>query len=213
MKEDHQFRQKALETAGPEDLSWFLHDEGLAFSQRELVGAMAECMAQLESNASTGVSSRSGCVTGCSGEMDNRKSLIAPCGLDCGICELYLSREDEQLREALISKGIPEAVLPCDGCRATEGGCPVIDEKCVTFECAEAKEISFCSQCSDFPCMKLAPAADRADTLPHNTKLYNLCIIRSHGVEDLIEKSLEIKQSYYTGKIKIGAGPKLQSVD
>ena len=48
MREDHNFRKKALETTGPEDLASFLHAEGLLFDQRELVGAMAECMAQLE---------------------------------------------------------------------------------------------------------------------------------------------------------------------
>lgn len=48
MKEDHRFREKALEVAGPEDLAAFLHAEGLQFDQRQLVGAMAECMAQLE---------------------------------------------------------------------------------------------------------------------------------------------------------------------
>jgi len=210
MKQDHPFRNKALATTGPEDWSRFLHDEDLAFNLRELVEAMAECMAQLESNETAGTS-RPENLNECSEDMENRKRLVAPCGLDCGICELYLSRNNEQLMNTLITKGIPKEVLPCEGCRATEGDCPVIHEKCITFECTHEKKISFCSQCDDFPCMKLAPAADRADTLPHNTKLYNLCVIRSRGVEELIDRSLEIKQSYYRGKMEIGAGPKLES--
>jgi hypothetical protein len=141
--------------------------------------------------------------------MENRTELIAPCGLDCGICELYLSRNDEQLMGALISKGIPKEVLPCDGCRAMEGRCPVIHGKCATFECANENRIWFCSECDDFPCMKLAPAADQAEVLPHNTKLYNLCVIQKIGVEGLTERSLEIKQSYYRGRMEIGEGPKL----
>ncbi len=48
MREDYSFRKKVLDTAGPEDLSSLLHAEGLRFDQRELAGAMAECMAQLE---------------------------------------------------------------------------------------------------------------------------------------------------------------------
>jgi predicted ribosomally synthesized peptide with nif11-like leader len=48
MREDHNFRRKALDATGPEDLASVLHAEGLRFDQRELVGAMAECMAQLE---------------------------------------------------------------------------------------------------------------------------------------------------------------------
>jgi hypothetical protein len=61
--------------------------------------------------------------------------------------------------------------------------------------------------------MKLAPAADRAEVLPHNTKLFNLCVIQSCGVEKLIEQALEIKQSYYKGKMKIGEGPGLVITD
>jgi predicted ribosomally synthesized peptide with nif11-like leader len=48
MKEDNHFREKALGTSTPEDLSLFLHSKGLQFDQRELVGAMAECMTQME---------------------------------------------------------------------------------------------------------------------------------------------------------------------
>ena len=48
LREDHSFRNKALETTGTEELSSFLDAEGLIFDKRELVGAMAECMEQLE---------------------------------------------------------------------------------------------------------------------------------------------------------------------
>lgn len=48
MRGDHDFRKKALGATDPEDLAAFLNTEGLLFDQRELVGAMAECMAQLE---------------------------------------------------------------------------------------------------------------------------------------------------------------------
>ena len=49
MRQDPNFRNKALATTGQEDLLSFLREEGLSFNQRELVGAMAECMQQLES--------------------------------------------------------------------------------------------------------------------------------------------------------------------
>ena len=48
LKEDHEFRNKVLETTGPENLVLFLKEERLSFNQRELVGAMAECMEELE---------------------------------------------------------------------------------------------------------------------------------------------------------------------
>ena len=48
LREDQDFKIKVLQTAGPEDLLLFLNEESLPFNQRELVGAMAECMEQLE---------------------------------------------------------------------------------------------------------------------------------------------------------------------
>ena len=48
LREDKNFKTKVLQTAGPDDLIMFLNEENLPFDQRELVGAMAECMEQLE---------------------------------------------------------------------------------------------------------------------------------------------------------------------
>lgn len=141
--------------------------------------------------------------------MEDRLNLVAPCGLDCGICELYLSRDNRKLMDMLVSMGIPEEVLPCDGCKSNKGDCPVIKGKCDTYACSKEKGVSFCTYCDDFPCMRLAPVADRANTLPHNIKMYNLCLINKHGVEELIKKSLQVKQAYFKGKMVIGKGPEL----
>ena len=48
MKEDSGFRQKVAQAIGPEELDSFLRGEGMLFNRQELVGAMAECMAQME---------------------------------------------------------------------------------------------------------------------------------------------------------------------
>lgn len=48
MKQDKNFRKKALATAGQEELLSFLQEEELPFNQKELVEAMVECMEQLE---------------------------------------------------------------------------------------------------------------------------------------------------------------------
>lgn len=48
MREDKKFRQKVLKTENPDELSSFLNTEGLNFDLRDLAGAMAECMEQLE---------------------------------------------------------------------------------------------------------------------------------------------------------------------
>jgi hypothetical protein len=142
-------------------------------------------------------------------ETNERINLVAPCGIDCGTCELYLCKDNQQLFAYLLGKGIPEEKLPCTGCRNIEGNCPVIGSKCATYVCITEKNVEFCTHCSDFPCSKLHPAADRADVLPHNLKVFNLCTIQRSGVEGFIELSAEIKNKYYKGKMGIGKGPEL----
>ena len=48
LREEHNFKNRVLQSTGPEDLLLFLKGESLPFNQRELVEAMAECMEQLE---------------------------------------------------------------------------------------------------------------------------------------------------------------------
>jgi Protein of unknown function (DUF3795) len=138
-----------------------------------------------------------------------RMSLVAPCGIDCGICELYTCRDNARLFSALTLKGIPAEVIPCDGCRSVEGNCPVIKERCETYECVLEKKVEYCSECSDFPCVKLHPSSKRAGVLPHNMKVFNLCTMRRDGVEAFVKKSSEIKRRYYAGIMEIGKGPQL----
>lgn len=49
MKQGRDFRKKVLATVGSGELLCLLEQEDMAFDQRELVEAMAECMEQLES--------------------------------------------------------------------------------------------------------------------------------------------------------------------
>lgn len=138
---------------------------------------------------------------------NERIRLLAPCGIDCGTCEIYLSKDNEQLRAYLVSKGVPEEKLPCAGCRDIEGNCPVIGNQCETYTCCIKKEVDYCFGCGDFPCSKLNPSSDRADVLPHNLKVFNLCTIQRDGEEAFVKSSGDIKNRYFKGKMAIGSGP------
>ncbi len=48
MRDNLEFRNKVMQTKELEELASFMRAKGLAFDQRELVGAMAECMAQMD---------------------------------------------------------------------------------------------------------------------------------------------------------------------
>ena len=142
--------------------------------------------------------------------MNERMKLVAPCGIDCGICELYTCKDNPQMLEYFISKGYPKEALPCKGCISVKGKCPVISGECETFRCSQNKNISSCSSCTDFPCDKLNPAADRASILPHNLKVYNLLTIKKLGLEEFTRVSQGIKDLYYKGKMFIGSGPRIE---
>lgn len=142
-------------------------------------------------------------------KLDARTSLVAPCGLDCGVCAAYHCKDDPKLLDSLVAHGLPREALPCAGCM-TGGRCPGIAGTCATLACARERGVRFCCDCEAFPCLHLAPAASGAATLPHNTKLYNLCVLACRGVEALTQESAHAKRLYYAGKLKLGAGPGLE---
>ncbi len=141
--------------------------------------------------------------------LTDRLSMVAPCGIDCGICELHILTKNDEWYERMVQRGISPDRLPCPGCRAIEGNCPVKPTTCATWKCVKENELEFCSACTDFPCNRLQPCADRADILPHNLKVFNLCLINQIGLKAFVEKSAEVKLKYYCGKIDVGNGPQL----
>jgi hypothetical protein len=138
---------------------------------------------------------------------EERRIMVAPCGIDCANCNLVLCKDDQSMFDALVKRGFAKEKLPCPGCRNAEGHCPVIGEQCETYTCARDKNLEYCFECQDFPCIKLNPSADRAEILPHNTKVFSLCVIKNRGVDRFIEESATIEKHYFKGKMEIGKGP------
>ncbi len=130
------------------------------------------------------------------------EQMTAPCGLDCFNCVVYLANENPDMRAMVAEKmGIPLEQAGCRGCRGENGKCSVIPMPCRVYSCAEKRGVMFCCDCSDFPCDYLHPYADRAGELPHNTKVFNLCLIRKMGLESWAEeKAKGVKETYFTGK-------------
>ncbi|HUW66367.1 MAG TPA: DUF3795 domain-containing protein [Spirochaetia bacterium] len=137
------------------------------------------------------------------------KILAAPCGIFCGECKVYKAKDNPQLQQALIARGMKKESVPCPGCRSVRGVCPAIDTICDTYTCAEKKGVEFCYQCTDFPCSRLSPAVDKADILPHNLKIYNLCFISAKGLNKWLEEAENIQNRYFQGKMVIGKGPEM----
>ena len=140
----------------------------------------------------------------------NEITMVAPCGINCGSCGAHMVKENTPGMDRLLAMGAKKESLPCTGCRAVKGNCPLIGGACETYTCIVGKGFDFCYECPEFPCSKLNPAADKSSVLPHNTKVFSLCFIQRHGLAEFLTREPEIKQRYYQGKMEIGKGPQLK---
>ena len=135
---------------------------------------------------------------------EDKLQLVAPCGLYCGGCPLYQARTDRALAEKIAQRqGIPVDEVPvCLGCRAQEGHIPVMGEPiCGTYECViNQRGLSFCYECEDFPCLRLAPSADRAQEIPHNSKIYNLLLLQKLGLDSWLQRADRLWRQYFRSK-------------
>jgi hypothetical protein len=133
--------------------------------------------------------------------------MTSPCGLDCFNCPVYLANDNEKIRQSIAQRfGIPVEQAACRGCRNENGTirCIGMTEPCNVYRCISGKSIDFCSDCGEFPCDHLHPYADKAAERPHNTKVFNLCLIKRMGVEEWArDKARSVKETYFKGKFRL----------
>jgi hypothetical protein len=133
--------------------------------------------------------------------------VTAPCGIDCFNCGLYLASTNKELRNKVSKRlGIPFERAVCRGCRDENGTIAAIEmtEPCNVYKCITKKGLSFCFDCSDFPCDHLHPYADMASERPHNTKVFNLGLIKKMGVEQwALTKAKSVRDTYFKGKFRV----------
>lgn len=144
-------------------------------------------------------------------ENEEKLQLVSPCGYCCLSCPAYensLCTDDIAIQKEATRANLPiEKLLKiCAGCRPKRGR-PHGDILCQTYECCiNRKGLDFCYQCEDFPCLKLAPVSDRAAVRRHNTKIYNLLMLKKLGLDEYIEKSGELSTQWVRGKTPILGG-------
>lgn len=99
--------------------------------------------------------------------------LIAPCGMNCGICIGYLRDKNK-----------------CLGCRKMSAGKPESCRKCIIMHCKILKEkkMSFCSdKCEKFPCPKLKNLDKRYRAKYGMSMLENLENIKKSGIRKFVK--------------------------
>ncbi len=90
------------------------------------------------------------------------QNLLAPCGIDCAVCEAYKATQtnDQELFHKLadnykkrFDKVVSYDQLECDGC-PSDGRHIGFCAKCEIRACAFGKGYATCAECADFPCTK-----------------------------------------------------------
>ncbi|MFX0211401.1 MAG: DUF3795 domain-containing protein [Candidatus Hodarchaeota archaeon] len=128
----------------------------------------------------------------------NKKSKwdLSFCGLNCAACEIYLaSHGDNELHDRLL-KFFKENVdsnlnsVSCEKCRGMTDKCWTSD--CHFRTCAAEQGLTYCFECKDFVCEKLAEFGKQAP--PHYANILdNLRKMKEIGVDEWIASQREVK--------------------
>jgi hypothetical protein len=94
--------------------------------------------------------------------------LIAPCGMNCGVCHRYLRAKDK-----------------CPGCRGADSLKMVSCVRCVIKNCPFLvnNPSKFCYECFEYPCRRLKSLDKRYRTKYKMSMIENMSHIRALGFE------------------------------
>jgi hypothetical protein len=96
----------------------------------------------------------------------------------------------------------------CAGCRTSKGKIlkfPI----CKTYECVTSKNYEFCYECEESPCEMLQPIVNFEIFTPHNSKVYNLVMMKKLGLDKWNKICDDKTVLYYRGKKIRYGGDKL----
>jgi len=103
--------------------------------------------------------------------------LVAPCGMNCGVCKTYLA----------YSRGVPAQkgkISHCNSCIVRDKKCAFIKRDC---EKIRNKHFRFCHECPDMPCKNL----DRIDKYYYAhygvSLVENQRKIKEQGIEEFLK--------------------------
>jgi hypothetical protein len=101
-----------------------------------------------------------------------RNMLIAPCGMNCGLCLAYLRDKNR-----------------CEGCRSYSTNKPKYCARCLILNCEllAQSDSKFCYECQKFPCPRLKQLDKRYRTKYRMSMIENLNTIQASGLEYFLD--------------------------
>ena len=103
---------------------------------------------------------------------NNPYNLIAPCGMNCGICKAYLRNKKN-----------------CPGCREGDEGKSASAANCAIKNCDALNENNwkFCFKCGNYPCARLQSLDKRYRTKYGMSMIENLANIKANGIRQFVK--------------------------
>ena len=108
------------------------------------------------------------------------EKLIAPCGMNCGVCVSYLAMKND-----LKNKGFAKKY--CPGCLPRGKNCVFMQDNC---ELLGKGLVRFCYECGSYPCRRLKALDKRYRTKYHLSMIENLNFIQTRGLGAFLEKEM-----------------------
>ena len=122
-----------------------------------------------------------------------KEELLAPCGLWCGVCSIYIAHENNNIKfkEKLLPayKAFAKTLddIACTGCLSEDTVFPVC-KMCAIKKCCKDRNIKGCYQCEEFPCKYI-------DNFPipvgKKVILRSVPFWRKHGTEKYVEAEMD----------------------
>ncbi len=92
--------------------------------------------------------------------------LFAPCGMNCMVCYVHLKEKKS-----------------CHGCLGDDVDKPDRCRICKIKDCVKGKNISYCYECSEFPCFRIKNL-EKSYKIRYNASLIeNSIIVKKNGIE------------------------------
>ena len=109
------------------------------------------------------------------------EELIAPCGMNCGVCSGYLAFKND-----VKSRGVR---MPyCAGCRPRGKTCAFVKKRC---DLLMSGRVQYCYECGEFPCRNLKHIDKRYRERYRMSMIENLEFIKKEGMEAFLKKDEE----------------------
>jgi len=100
--------------------------------------------------------------------------MFAPCGMNCMVCYKHCYTKK-----------------PCQGCLSSDLGKPEHCRKCKIKDCAKEKGLTYCYECSEFPCKQIKSLEKSYVMRYHASLIQNSNSVKEIGIETFMKKEVE----------------------